>query len=79
MATTRPLNADIVALLNVAIAILAEEMNVAGAKILPRSKGTRHKMATNLQIVARDAAVLAGAAEVLNRRPELLAEIADRL
>ena len=71
MAKTRPPNAHVIALLGVAIAILAEDMNTTGTQAPPKSANKRRVMTARLACLARDAQILAAAADVLSRRPEL--------
>jgi hypothetical protein len=71
MAKARASNAQIIAQLGVAIAILAEDMNTTGSQTLPASAAKRRAMVERLRGLTRDAAILADAAEVLVRRPDL--------
>ena len=63
-------NARVIALLGVAIAILAEEMNTLGV-LAPKSAARHRRNMQAMKALTRDAAILAEACDVLLRRPGL--------
>jgi hypothetical protein len=67
----KPPNAHVIALLSLAIAILAEEMNTTGTKAPPKTAAKRRARIDRLRSLTSDAAVLAEACDVLLRRTEL--------
>jgi hypothetical protein len=66
------LTVDIVAQLSVAVAILAEEISALGVATQDKSSKLRRRRVRDLLSLARDAAILTEASNVLIRRPDLM-------